>query len=87
MAGRGGGTGRDWDDVVDLLLQMEPELRLLEGVVATLRALSETADHVDPIALALLAHTGGEALDELTAMWKGLREATGTGGASRTELS
>lgn len=57
MAGRGGKAGRaaqDRGDVVDLLLEMEPELRLLEGVVATLRILSETADQVDPVVLAML---------------------------------
>ncbi len=90
MAGRGGKAGRaaqDRGDVVDLLLEMEPELRLLEGVVATLRILSETADQVDPVALAMLACTGGEALDELTATWNGLRETARACGAGRAELS
>lgn len=82
MAGKGGKAEQDRNDVVDLMLQMEPELRLLAGVVAILRALSETADHVDSVALAMLAHTGGEALDELTATWKDLRQMTGRNGAS-----
>lgn len=81
MAGKGGGAAQDRGDVVDLLLEMEPELRLLEGVVATLRALCATAEQMDPVVLATLAHTGGEALDELAAAWKGLRKAVGAGHA------
>ena len=86
MAGKSRNSDNAREDIVDLLLRMEPELRLLEGVVVTLRSLSETAESIGPVALAMLAHTSGEALDELTDTWKGLRVAVGPGSVARKNL-
>ncbi|PBB89377.1 hypothetical protein CK215_27585 [Mesorhizobium sp. WSM3864] len=52
------------------LFDMEPELRMLEGVVAILQSLSATADQVEPIALAPLAHLSGEAVEKILSMWR-----------------
>ena len=49
---------------------MEPQLRLLQGAVGLLRALSETADSVEPIVLAALARLAEEPVDQLTACWQ-----------------
>ncbi|MET2829310.1 hypothetical protein [Mesorhizobium shangrilense] len=52
------------------LYHMEPELRMLEGVVAALQAMSTTADMVEPIALAALAYVGGESLQKVLIAWR-----------------
>ena len=54
----------------DLLLRMEPELQLLHGSVKILRALGETADSVEPVALATLAHCCGSALEAIDELWR-----------------
>jgi hypothetical protein len=54
----------------NLLLRMEPELQLLRGSVQILRSLGETADAVEPIALATLAHYCGAALSEVDELWR-----------------
>lgn len=52
------------------LLDMEPELRMAEGLVAILHALSSTADQVEPIALAPLAYLGADAVEKLLSTWR-----------------
>jgi len=54
----------------ELLHRMEPQLRLLEGAVAVLRALWETADSLEPIVLASLARLAEEPVDQLTTCWQ-----------------
>jgi len=56
--------------VIDLLLQMEPELKQLQGGITILRALGETADSVEPIALAALAQNCGTSFDRVMELWK-----------------
>lgn len=53
-----------------ILFDMEPELRTLEGAVAILRALSTTADQIEPIALAPLAYLSAESLDKILDKWR-----------------
>lgn len=55
--------------MLDLLDQMEPDLRLLEGTVSVLRVLSETSDSVEPVALEAIAHLAGESLERVTLQW------------------
>ncbi|TPI65544.1 hypothetical protein FJ420_11750 [Mesorhizobium sp. B3-1-3] len=52
------------------LFDIEPELGMLEGVVAILQSLSTTADHIEPLALAPLAHLSAEALEKVWASWR-----------------
>lgn len=54
----------------DLLDQMEPDLRLLEGTVSVLRSLSETSDAVEPVALEAIAHLAGETVERVTSRWR-----------------
>jgi hypothetical protein len=60
---------REKEGLLDLLDQMEPDLRLLEGTVSVLRALSETSDGVEPVALEAIAHLTGESLERVTLRW------------------
>lgn len=53
-----------------LLHEMEPQLRLMQGAVVILCALSETADSVEPIALAARAHLAGQPVEQITASWQ-----------------
>ncbi|MBL8582983.1 MAG: hypothetical protein JNL61_12265 [Rhizobiaceae bacterium] len=46
--------------VLEALDQVEHELRHLQGLLVALRALGETADSVEPIALASLGRAGCE---------------------------
>ena len=55
--------------------QMEPDLRLLDGTSVILQALSETADAVEPIALAAVAHLVREATGRLESSWREARDA------------
>ncbi|MGD9711385.1 MAG: hypothetical protein AB7V46_04875 [Thermomicrobiales bacterium] len=55
------------------------------GVVVTLRALSETGESIEPIALAP-AHTSGEALEDLSHTWNSLRDIVGSGSTARKNL-
>jgi len=67
-----GETGGRQDQAVrlqELLYSMEPQLRLLQGAVVILHALSETTDSVEPVALAALAHLTGEPVEQITACW------------------
>ncbi|MGC4025220.1 MAG: hypothetical protein QM744_08755 [Mesorhizobium sp.] len=49
----------------DAVFSMEPEVRLLEGLVATLRVLGEAQDSVESSALACLAHYSSLSVAEL----------------------
>lgn len=53
-----------------VLDQMEPDLKLLEGVVAVLRALSATDDAVEPMAIEAMAYLAGETVDRVSALWR-----------------
>lgn len=57
----------------DLLDRMEPQLGLLEGMVTILQALAETADSVEPIAFAAMAHLGRGSLTEISTCWRDAR--------------
>lgn len=61
--------------VRDLLFEMEPQIQLLEGVVALLRILGESQDSVEPVALATLADCCGNAVSELSSSWRAARDA------------
>ena len=54
----------------DLLHRMEPQLRLLQGAVVVLHALSETADSVEPAALAALAHLTSGPVEQIAVCWQ-----------------
>lgn len=54
----------------ELLYRMEPQLRLLQGAVAVLRALSETSDSLEPVALGALANLAGEPVERIAAGWQ-----------------
>ncbi|MBP0441283.1 hypothetical protein [Tianweitania sediminis] len=56
--------------IVDLLLRMEPELKQLQGGIEILRALGETAESVEPIALATLARCCESGFEQLMALWR-----------------
>ncbi|RUW55440.1 hypothetical protein EOA32_01425 [Mesorhizobium sp. M1A.F.Ca.ET.072.01.1.1] len=58
------------DAIHQHLFDIEPELRMLEGVVGILQSLSTTADQVEPIALAPLAHLSAEALEKIFSTWR-----------------
>lgn len=61
---------REEEGLLDLLDQMEPDLRLLEGTVSVLRALSEASEGVEPVALEAIAHLGGESLERVALRWR-----------------
>ncbi|KQZ96023.1 hypothetical protein ASD64_17805 [Mesorhizobium sp. Root157] len=65
---------REEEVLLDLLDRMEPDLRLLEGSVSVLRALSEASDAVEPVAMEAMAHLAGESLERVALRW---REACG----------
>jgi hypothetical protein len=65
---------REEEGLLGQLDRMEPDLRLLEGSVSVLRALSEASDAVEPVALEAIAHLAGESLERVTLRW---REACG----------
>lgn len=67
------GAGRS--DVLDLMDRMEPDLKLLEGIVSLLRSLSDTSDAVQPIAIEALAHMAGLPVYRLSAVWREAMEA------------
>jgi hypothetical protein len=58
------------EKVLDLIDRIEPDLRLLEGVVSVLRSLSETSDAVEPVALEAMARLAGETVDRVTSCWR-----------------
>ncbi len=62
----------------ELLHRMEPQLRLLQGVVVVLRALSDTTDSIEPIALEALAHLAGEPVEQITACWRDALDTIGS---------
>jgi hypothetical protein len=56
--------------VIDLLLQLEPELKHLQGNIVILQALGSTTDSVEPIALAALAHSCDASFDRVMERWR-----------------
>lgn len=75
-----GATVPDRSSLRNQMLEIEPELGTLAGVIAALQIFAEASDHIDPRAIALLARVGGEALERVEAAW---RSVTG----SRTTVS
>jgi hypothetical protein len=63
------------NDFVDAVHRMEPELRHLEGILATLLIFGEAGDSIEPAALAALARSMEGSVDELTICWRQLFEA------------
>lgn len=57
-------------DVRAALLDMEPELRQIEGVVNLLVVLSEASEPIEPAALAVVARAGQLAHDGLSRHWR-----------------
>jgi hypothetical protein len=74
MAGKQGKRSNhrtpDQPSVRDLLFSMEPEIQLLEGVVALLRILAEADDSIEPVAIAAVADCCGEAVSEVSTSWR-----------------
>jgi len=68
--GKRGQTTDGRHAVIDLLLQMEPELKQLQGSIMILQALGETADSVEPIALAALAQSCEAGFDQVMELWR-----------------
>ncbi|RWC10800.1 MAG: hypothetical protein EOS52_23820 [Mesorhizobium sp.] len=64
------------DIIRKILLDIEPELRTLEGVSAILLCLSTAADQIEPIALAPLALLTSEALEQTFTSWRKALAAT-----------
>ena len=62
--------GHDRSMIHDALFQMQPELRLLEGVVATLQLLGEARDAVDTSILGMLAQCSQKSVAELRTSWQ-----------------
>lgn len=54
----------------DAIMDMEPDPRLLGGLITVFRILGEAADHVEPDAIAAAARCSEEAIQRLTASWK-----------------
>lgn len=63
-------------ELMDALDRMEPELHQLEGILTVLRTLGEAQDSVEPVAIAALARSGGDALTAVTDAWHIAFEAT-----------
>lgn len=55
--------------MMDSVYRMEPELRQLEGVLATLRIFGEAQDSIEPAAPATLARSTEEAVVNMTECW------------------
>lgn len=58
------------DQIRTALLDIEPELRQIEGVLKLLSILGEAGDSVEPVALAALARAGQSAFEQLSAQWR-----------------
>jgi hypothetical protein len=61
--------------MMDSVYRMEPELRQLEEVLATLRIFGEAQDSIEPAALATLARSTEEAVVNMTECWRAIFEA------------
>lgn len=73
------------ENFVDAVHRMEPELQQLAGVLATLRIFGEADDSIEPVALAALARSMEDSVDELTVCWRQLLQAVAT--ESRTDAA
>lgn len=62
-----------------VLLEMEPPLRQIEGILALLTILSEATEPVEPNALAVLTRAGHSAHEELLCQWHEGIDAVQTG--------
>ena len=58
------------DEVRAAIFDIEPELRQIDGMLALLMILGESAEPVEPKALAALVRTGHAAFDELSQIWR-----------------
>lgn len=67
---------REIDIIRKTLLDIEPELRTLEGLSSILLSLSTAADQIEPIALAPLAQLSSEALEQTLTSWRKALAAT-----------
>ena len=70
MSARKRSRPEDAAHTLDPLMQMEPDLRLLQGLLALLRGLSETSDAIEPIALAALARLCEGPVERMDLCWR-----------------
>ncbi|HEV7416288.1 MAG TPA: hypothetical protein VGN98_09025 [Tianweitania sediminis] len=68
--GKGKQRYKDREVLLDLLLEMEPELKQLQGGITLLRALGDTTDAVEPVALAALAQCCEGGLERVMDLWR-----------------
>lgn len=64
------------DGMRGVLLEMESELRQIEGVLTLMTILGEAEDSVEPVALAALARSGQTAFEQLSEQWRSGFEAS-----------
>jgi hypothetical protein len=62
--------GKAQRDVSAALLDMESDLRQIEGMIALLVILSEASEPIEPAALAVVARAGQAAHDGLSHQWR-----------------
>jgi hypothetical protein len=67
------------EGMTDAVYRMEPELRQMDGVLATLRIFGEAQDSIEPAALATLARSTEEAVVNMTECWRLIFEAVAAG--------
>lgn len=58
--------------IMDVLLEIEPELRQLDGLLSVLTLLGEAADSVEPVALSSLGLAARESFDTINTAWRTL---------------
>ncbi|RUZ79404.1 hypothetical protein EN943_07465 [Mesorhizobium sp. M7A.F.Ca.US.006.01.1.1] len=75
--------GKLLDALRQHLFDIEPDLIVLEGVVAILHSLSTAADYIEPIALAPLAHLSAESLEKIFEAWRECMAAASSKAAAR----
>lgn len=80
----GRGSGREKErrgeaPLRDALDRMEPDLRLLEGTVSVLRALSSTDGAIEPIAIEAVAYLAGETVSRIALRWRDACDLLGEG--------
>jgi len=70
MGGKRRSRSEDAAHALDRLMQMEPDLRLLQGLLTLLRGLSETSDAIEPVALAALARLCEGPVERMDLCWR-----------------
>lgn len=55
------------------LLDLEDDLQLLRGIFEVLTIIGDADDSVEPVAISVLARTGGDALQRVLHRWEELR--------------